>query len=209
MPREKGSFSEDHCMSKFLKFCVIIILSFPILGDSEKKDATEKINTWRQEAKFYIEKFYNITGAFTQIDYVGNISKGSFWINNKKEIAFYYSPPYETVIIYKSGKLFFKERKSESFQNYSISNNPILELLENNSNIHKYIDNAIIDSNIGKIFININEGNKRNSLEVIFDYPKPILRQWKYIDHQKKETNIFFSNLTSVESVQKQYFITK
>ncbi len=209
MPREKGSFSEDHCMSKFLKFCVIIILSFPILGDSEKKDATEKINTWRQEAKSYIENFHNITGAFTQIDYVGNISKGSFWINNKKEIAFYYSPPYETVIIYKSGKLFFKERKSESFQNYSISNNPILELLENNSNIHKYIDNAIIDSNIGKIFININEGNKRNSLEVIFDYPKPILRQWKYVDHQKKETNIFFSNLTSVESVQKQYFITK
>ncbi len=209
MPREKGSFSEDHCMSKFLKFCVIIILSFPILGDSEKKDATEKINTWRQEAKSYIENFHNITGAFTQIDYVGNISKGSFWINNKKEIAFYYSPPYETVIIYKSGKLFFKERKSESFQNYSISNNPILELLENNSNIHKYLDNAIIDSNIGKIFININEGNKRNSLEVIFDYPKPILRQWKYIDHQKKETNIFFSNLTSVESVQKQYFITK
>tara|TARA_B100001113_G_scaffold181463_1_gene148644 strand:- start:1107 stop:1697 length:591 start_codon:yes stop_codon:yes gene_type:complete len=196
-------------MSKFLKFCVIIILSFPILGDSEKKDATEKINTWRQEAKSYIENFHNITGAFTQIDYVGNISKGSFWINNKKEIAFYYSPPYETVIIYKSGKLFFKERKSESFQNYSISNNPILELLENNSNIHKYIDNAIIDSNIGKIFININEGNKRNSLEVIFDYPKPILRQWKYVDHQKKETNIFFSNLTSVESVQKQYFITK
>ena len=209
MPRERGSFSEDHCMSKFLKFCVIIILSFPALGDSEKQDTTEKINTWRQEAKFYIEKFYNITGAFTQIDYVGNISKGSFWINNKKEIAFYYSPPYETVIIYKSGKLFFKERKSESFQNYSISNNPILELLENNSNIHKYLDNAIIDSNIGKIFININEGNKRNSLEVIFDYPKPILRQWKYVDHQKKETNIFFSNLTSVESVQKQYFITK
>jgi len=54
-----------------------------------------------------------------------------------------------------------------------------------------------------------NEGNERNSLEVVFDYPKPVLRQWKYIDHQKKETNIFFSKLNFVESVQKQYFVTK
>ena len=197
-------------MSTFLKFyLIIIILSFSALGDIEEENITEKLNTWKQETKFYIDNFYNLTGTFTQIDYVGNISKGNFWINNKKEIAFHYNPPYETVIIYKSGKLFFKERKSESFQNYSINNNPILELLENNSNINKYLNSSIIDGSIGKITINVNEGNERNSLEVVFDYPKPVLRQWKYIDHQKKETNIFFSKLNFVESVQKQYFVTK
>jgi outer membrane lipoprotein-sorting protein len=46
-------------------------------------------------------------------------------------------------------------------------------------------------------------------LEVIFDYPKPILRQWKFTDHQKKKTNIFFSKLKFKENVEKQYFITK
>ncbi len=197
-------------MSKFLKFyLIIILLSCSALADIKEENATKTLNTWKQETKFYIDNFYNLTGTFTQIDYVGNISKGNFWINNKKEIAFHYTPPYETVIIYKSGKLFFKERKSESFQNYSINNNPILELLENNSNINKYLNSSIIDGNIGKITINVNEGNERNSLEVVFDYPKPVLRQWKYIDHQKKETNIFFSNLNFVESVQKQYFVTK
>jgi Outer membrane lipoprotein-sorting protein len=183
-------------MSKFLKFyLIIILLSCSALADIKEENATKTLNTWKQETKFYIDNFYNLTGTFTQIDYVGNISKGNFWINNKKEIAFHYNPPYETVIIYKSGKLFFKERKSESFQNYSINNNPILELLENNSNINKYLNSSIIDGNIGKITINVNEGNERNSLEVVFDYPKPVLRQWKYIDHQKKETNIFFSKL--------------
>ena len=196
-------------MKKFLIFYLIIILSFQVLGNRDKKNNIEEVNIWKQEIKLYVENFYNITGAFTQIDYVGNISKGNFWINDKKEIAFHYSLPSETVIIYKSGKLFFKERKSDSFQNYLISNNPITEFLENNSDIDKYLDNSIIDDNVGKISINIDEGNERNSLEVIFDYPKPILRRWKYLDNQKKETNIYFSKINLLESVQKQYFITK
>ena len=62
---------------------------------------------------------------------------------------------------------------------------------------------------MGKIFINFNDKNERNSLEVIFDYPQPILRQWKFTDHQKKVTNIFFSKLKFKENVEKQYFITK
>ena len=196
-------------MKKFLTFYLITILSFQVLGNRDKKNNIEEVNIWKQEIKLYVENFYNITGAFTQIDYVGNISKGNFWINDKKEIAFHYSLPSETVIIYKSGKLFFKERKSDSFQSYLISNNPITEFLENNSDIDKYLDNSIIDDNVGKIFININEENERNSLEVIFDYPKPILRRWKYLDNQKKETNIYFSKINLLESVQKQYFITK
>ena len=196
-------------MKKFLTFYLIIILSFQVLGNRDKKNNIEEVNIWKQEIKLYVENFYNITGAFTQIDYVGNISKGNFWINDKKEIAFHYSLPNETVIIYKSGKLFFKERKSDIFQNYLISNNPITEFLENNSDIDKYLDNSIIDDNVGKISINIDEGNERNSLEVIFDYPKPILRRWKYLDNQKKETNIYFSKINLLESVQKQYFITK
>ena len=196
-------------MKKLLTFYLITILSFQVLGNNDKKNNIEEVNIWKQEIKLYVENFYNITGAFTQVDYVGNISKGNFWINDKKEIAFHYSLPNETVIIYKSGKLFFKERKSDSFQSYLISNNPITEFLENNSDIDKYLDNSIIDDNVGKISINIDEGNERNSLEVIFDYPKPILRRWKYLDNQKKETNIYFSKINLLESVQKQYFITK
>ena len=196
-------------MSKFLKFyLIIIILSFSALVTSKKK-IKKKIKYMETKTKFYIDNFYNLTELLLKLIMLEIFLKAIFGLIIKKRNAFHYNPPYETVIIYKSGKLFFKERKSESFQNYSINNNPILELLENNSNINKYLNSSIIDGNIGKITINVNEGNERNSLEVVFDYPKPILRQWKYIDHQKKETNIFFSKLNFVESVQKQYFVTK
>ncbi len=192
-----------------INLIIFIILSLPVLGNIDNRDQNESHDTWRQSTKSYIKNFNKLTGAFTQIDHVGNLSKGNFWINNKNEIAFHYNPPSETIIIYKSGKLFFKERDSESFQNYSINNNPILELLNKDADINRYIETSVIDENIGKIFISLNNKNERNSLEVIFDYPRPILRQWKFIDHQKKVTNIFFSKLKFKENVEKQYFITK
>ena len=192
-----------------INLIIFIILSFPVLGNTNNQDQKENLSTWKQSTKSYIKNFNGLTGAFTQIDHVGNISKGNFWVNNKNEIAFHYSPPSETIIIYKSGKLFFKERRLESFQNYSINNNPIIELLNKDTDIDKYFETTIVDQNIGKIFISFNNKNERNSLEVIFDYPKPILRQWKFTDHQKKKTNIFFSKLKFKENVEKQYFITK
>ena len=192
-----------------INFISFIIFSFPVLGNIDNQDKKENYDIWKQSTKGYIKNFSNLTGAFTQIDHVGNVSKGNFWINDNNEIAFHYSPPSETIIIYKSGKLFFKEKRIESFQNYSINNNPILELLNKDADIDRYFETSIIDKNIGKIFISFNNKNERNSLEVIFDYPKPILRQWKFTDHQKKKTNIFFSNLKFKENVEKQYFITK
>ena len=192
-----------------INLIIFIILSLPVFGNIDNQNQQENLNTWKQSTKTYIKNFNNLTGAFTQIDHVGNISKGNFWINNKNEIAFHYSPPSETIIIYKSGKLFFKDRKIENFQNYSINNNPILELLNKDTDIDRYFETSIIDKNIGKVFISFDNKNERNSLEVIFDYPKPILRQWKFTDHQKKKTNVFFSKLKFKENVEKQYFITK
>ena len=192
-----------------INLIIFVIFTFPVLGNIDSQNQKENLNTWKKATISYIKNFDNLTGSFTQIDYVGNISKGNFWVNNENEIAFHYSPPSEIKIIYKSGKLFFKEKEIESFQNYSINNNPILELLNKDADIEKYFETSIIDNNIGKIFISFNDKTERNSLEVIFDYPRPILRQWKFTDHQKKVTNIFFSRLKFKENVEKQYFITK
>ena len=192
-----------------INLIIFVIFTFPVLGNIDNQNQKENLNTWKKATISYIKNFNNLTGSFTQIDYVGNISKGNFWVNNENEIAFHYSPPSEIKIIYKSGKLFFKEKELESFQNYSINNNPILELLNKDADIEKYFETSIIHNNIGKIFISFNDKTERNSLEVIFDYPRPILRQWKFTDHQKKVTKIFFSRLKFKENVEKQYFITK
>ena len=197
-------------MSKILSFLIIIFfINIDILSEEIETKVNKGSDLWVQETKSYINNFRNLRGNFTQIDYVGNISKGFFWINDKGEIAFHYKAPSEVIIIYKNGKIFFKEKKKDKFKNFSVTNNPILGLIEEESNIEDYLTSAIIDNNIGRNFIRSKKNNNRNSLEVIFDYPKPILRQWKIIDHQRKETNIFFSKIKYENKIGDQYFITK
>ena len=99
-------------MSKILSFLIIIFfINIDILSEEIETKVNRGSDLWVQETKSYINNFRNLRGNFTQIDYVGNISKGFFWINDKGEIAFHYKAPSEVIIIYKNGKIFFKEKK--------------------------------------------------------------------------------------------------
>ncbi|MEC7831146.1 MAG: outer-membrane lipoprotein carrier protein LolA [Pseudomonadota bacterium] len=187
-------------------FFLLILNTTPILSSEEEN---LRFLNWINETKNYLTNFKSVSGNFTQIDNIGNISKGTFWISEKKEMAFYYSAPSETIIIYREGNLFFKERKVDNFQKYKVDNNPIFQLLDKQSNIEKYLKNGIVDSNIVKFKINLSKSSDRNTLSVIMDFPKPKLRQWKFIDQQKKETNIFFSKINYLKNISNEYFNTK
>lgn len=187
-------------------FFLLILNTTPILSSEEEN---LRFLNWINETKNYLTNFKSVSGNFTQIDNIGNISKGTFWISEKKEMAFYYSAPSETIIIYREGNLFFKERKVDNFQKYKVDNNPIFQLLDKQSNIEKYLKNGIVDSNIVKFKINLSKSSDRNTLSVIMDFPKPKLRQWKFVDQQKKETNIFFSKINYLKNISNEYFNTK
>lgn len=187
-------------------FFLLILNTTPILSSEEEN---LRFLNWINETKNYLTNFKSVSGNFTQIDNIGNITKGTFWISEKKEIAFYYSAPSETIIIYREGNLFFKERKVDNFQKYKVDNNPIFQLLDKQSNIEKYLKNGVVDSNIVKFKINLSKSSDRNTLSVIMDFPKPKLRQWKFIDQQKKETNIFFSKINYLKNISNEYFNTK
>jgi len=187
-------------------FFLLILNTIPVLSSEEEN---LRFLNWINETKNYLTNFKSVSGNFTQIDNIGNISKGTFWISEKKEMAFYYSAPSETIIIYREGNLFFKERKVDNFQKYKVDNNPIFHLLDKQSNIEKYLKNGVVDSNIVKFKINLSRSLDRNTLSVIMDFPKPKLRQWKFVDQQKKETNIFFSKINYLKNISNEYFNTK
>ena len=184
----------------------MLIYSAPIISAEEEN---LEFTNWINETKNYFINFKSVSGNFTQIDNIGNISKGTFWISERNEVAFYYNPPSETTIIYKEGYLFFKERESDDFQKYKIDNNPIFQLLDKQSNIDKHLKNGVVDNNIVLFKINLNKASDRNTLSVVIDFPKPKLRQWKFIDQQKKETNIFFSKINHLKDISDDYFDTK
>ena len=187
-------------------FFLLLVYSAPIISAEEEN---LEFTNWINETKNYFINFKSVSGNFTQIDNIGNISRGTFWISERNEVAFYYSAPSETIIIYKEGYLFFKERKTDNFQKYKMDNNPIFQLLDKQSNIEKHLKNGVVDNNIVLFKINLNKALDRNTLSVVIDFPKPKLRQWKFIDQQKKETNIFFSKINHLKDISDDYFDTK
>jgi len=195
-----------HNLFKISVFLLLFIHSIPIISAEEEN---LKFINWINETKNYLVNFKSVSSNFTQIDNIGNISKGTFWISEKREMAFYYRAPSETIIIYKEGYLFFKERKVDTFQKYKVDNNPIFQLLNNQNKIDRYLKNGIIEENIVKFKINLDNNIDRNTLLVVVDFPIPKLRQWKFIDQQNKETNIFFSNIRHLKNISNEYFDTK
>lgn len=197
---------------KIKNILLLLILIYPNIILAVEEDNKFNVNSnkeaWTKDTKNYLSNLRSVSGDFSQIDNIGNVSKGIFWISKSGEVAFYYNSPSETRIIYKEGTLYFKESLAKNYQNYKIENNPISLFLNNDEDVEKFINKAIIDNNIGKFKVNLNRNNERNSLMVILDYPSPILRQWKFIDQQKKETNVFFSNIRNLENISEEYFDT-
>ena len=197
---------------KIKNILLLLILIYPNIILAVEEDNKFNVNSnkeaWTKDTKNYLSNLRSVSGDFSQIDNIGNVSEGVFWISKYGEVAFYYNSPSETRIIYKEGTLYFKESLAKNYQNYKIENNPISLFLNNDEDVEKFINKAIIDNNIGKFKVNLNRNNERNSLMVILDYPSPILRQWKFIDQQKKETNVFFSNIRNLENISEEYFDT-
>ena len=61
-----------------INLIIIIIVSFPVLGNIDSQNQKENLNTWKQTTISYIKNFNSLTGAFTQIDHVGNISRALY-----------------------------------------------------------------------------------------------------------------------------------
>ena len=63
-----------------------------------------------------------------------------------------------------------------------------------------------IKGGIGTMELRTKKDSVRNSIILTGDYPKPLLRQWKLIDSQNKETLVFFSKIRKFDFLDESFF---
>ena len=68
-----------HNLFKISVFLLLFIHSIPIISAEEEN---LKFINWINETKNYLVNFKSVSSNFTQIDNIGNISKGTFWSEN-------------------------------------------------------------------------------------------------------------------------------
>ena len=192
-------------------FFVTLIILILLTTNSQSKELNSiSDNDWLVSLEEYFFSLGNVKGQFTQIDQIGNITKGIFYSNGKGSIRFEYSTPSEMLIIINKGIFAIKERKDGKINYYSLQDSPLANLLSKNLSLDNFHINSLeIEGRVATIELRTKKNSLRNSIFITADYPQPILRQWKIIDTQKKETTVFFSKIKSTNSIMDSFFEIK
>ena len=188
---------------------LIILISLTTNSQSKELDSISD-NDWLVSLEEYFFSLGNVKGEFTQIDQIGNIAKGIFYSNGRGSIRFEYSTPSEMLIIINKGMFAIKERKDSKVNYYSLEDSPLANLLSKDLALDNFHINTLeIEGRVATIELRTKKNSLRNSIFITADYPQPILRQWKIIDTQKKETTVFFSKIKSINSIMDSFFEIK
>jgi outer membrane lipoprotein-sorting protein len=188
---------------------LIILISLTTNSQSKELDSISD-NDWLVSLEEYFFSLGNVKGEFTQIDQIGNIAKGIFYSNGRGSIRFEYSNPSEMLIIINKGIFAIKERKDSKVNYYSLEDSPLANLLSKDLALDNFHINTLeIEGRVATIELRTKKNSLRNSIFITADYPQPILRQWKIIDTQKKETTVFFSKIKSINSIMDIFFEIK
>ena len=188
---------------------LIILILITTNSHSEELDSISDSN-WLVSLQEYFSNLGSVEGEFTQIDQIGNITKGIFYSNGKGSVRFEYSAPSEMLIIINKGIFAIKEKKDSKVNFYSLEDSPLANLLSKDLKLNNFHINSLkIEGRLATIELRTKKSSLRNSIFITADYPQPILRQWKIIDTQKKETTVFFSKIKSINSILDSFFEIK
>jgi outer membrane lipoprotein-sorting protein len=103
-----------------------------------------------------------------------------------------------------------KERKDSKANYYSLEDSPLANLLSKDLKLDNFHINSLeVEGRVATIELRTNKNSLRNSIFITADHPRPVLRQWKIIDTQKKETTVFFSKIKSIDSILDSFFEIK
>ena len=191
-------------------FVTLIILILFTTNSQSKELNSISDNDWLVSLEQYFFSLGSVKGQFTQLDQIGNISKGIFYSNGRGSIRFEYSVPSEMLIIINNGIFAIKERKDSNINYYSLEDSPLANLLSKDLALDNFHINSLeIEGRVATIELRTEKSSPRNSIFITADYPQPILRQWKIIDTQKKETTVFFSKIKSTNPIMDSFFRIK
>ena len=195
-----------------IKTCLImLVILISVNVNSQSKDSVSVPNNdWLISLEEYFFNLGNVEGEFTQIDQIGNIRKGTFYSNGKGSMRFEYSSPPEMLIVINKGVFAIKERSDSKVNYYSLEDSPLTNLLSKNLSLDNFhINSLAIEGRVATIELRTKKNSLRNSIFITADFPQPILRQWKIIDTQKKETTVFFSKIRPINSILDSFFEIK
>ena len=123
-------------------------------------------------------------GRFTQYDYSGNFSQGSFYLSRPGKMRFEYDDPVPILIVSDGTTLAIEDRDLETVDRVPLVSTPLNLLLRKDTDLAANANILSIGKRGGLVGIRLSDksGDAEGELELFFDATTYELKQWESID---------------------------
>lgn len=162
---------------------------YQAFSDQDKADL-DKISA-------YLNSIHSLRAGFVQIGPQGGVDQGEVAIQKPGQIRFEYRPPSPVSITATGGRVYVKNSKLNTIDNYDLSDTPLGLLL--NDTVDLAHNRAVmgVTQQEGAIIVRARTTTNRNNsnITLVFSAPAIELRQWTVKDAQGGNTTVALRNL--------------
>jgi outer membrane lipoprotein-sorting protein len=140
----------------------------------------------------YLNAIHTLRSGFIQLGPGGQLDQGEFLLDKPGRLRFAYDPPNPTLIVATGGKIYVKNNRLNTVQNYDVSDVPLDLLLGDNVNLKR--NNAItgidVRSDALVLHARTTSNRQQGNITLVFSNPGIELRQWTVMDNQGATTRV-------------------
>ncbi|MEZ5939658.1 MAG: outer-membrane lipoprotein carrier protein LolA [Hyphomonadaceae bacterium] len=148
-------------------------------------------------------------GQFTQIDSMGGVATGDFYISRPGRVRFDYDSPEPMHIVSDGVSISIEEPKRSTYDAVPLASTPLNLFLRSNVDLKK--DGSVVDvtENGGVVFLTLEDrtGEAQGQMTLEFRASDFELMGWRAVDGQGQETRVRLSNVEKNARVSNALFV--
>src|ERR1700722_8788409 len=191
----------QHSLSRRLAACFGILLAAVLVSAPGEAPVTKAVFNDTQKAALdrvsaYLNGIHLLKSGFIQLGPQGQLDQGEFLLEKPGKLRFAYDAPNPTLIVATGGKIYVKNNKLNTVEDYNISDVPLDLLLSDNVNLkaNSAITGVDIQSDAVVVHARTSSNRQQGNIALVFSSPQIELRQWTVKDNQGGTTMVALRN---------------
>lgn len=161
------------------------------------------------EISTYLNSLVNATGAFTQINTDGSLSKGMFYLKRPGRMRFEYDGRDAALVVAGQGNLAIFDKKSNAGpQQYPLRRTPLHIILQKDVNLGQsgMVTAHSFDGTTTSVTAQDPEHPNHGNVKLVFSDSPTELRQWIVTDQSGNKTTVILGELDKTSHVPSRLF---
>ena len=172
--------------------CLLFLTGAGQPAPQRRIDFTPEQQAALDKVSAYLNGIHTLKSGFIQLGPQGQLDQGEFLLEKPGKLRFAYDAPNPTLVVATGGKIYVKNNRLGSVENYDVSDVPLDLLLDGNVNlkINKAITGIDVRDDALVLHARTSSNRQQGNITLVFSNPQIELRQWTVKDNQGGTTMV-------------------